>query len=69
MRKIQLKEEIKTATQTAKDLYPTFNNDPTRIAVIISKPTTTKEITSTEQKENNKHWGNVLMHLFWGMLN
>lgn len=56
MRKIQLKEEIKTATQTAKDLYPTFNNDPTRIAVIISKPTTTKEITSTEQKENNKHW-------------
>lgn len=47
----QLKEEIKTA----KDLYPTFNNDPTRIAIIISKPTT-KEITSTEQKENNKHW-------------
>lgn len=47
MKKIQLKEEIKTATQTAKDLYPTFNNDPTRIATIISKPTTTKEITST----------------------
>lgn len=51
----QLKEEIKRATQIAKDLYPTFNNDPTRIAT-ISKPTTTKEITSTEQKENNKHW-------------
>lgn len=38
-------------TQTAKDLYPTFNNDPTRIAIIISKPTTTKEITTLNKKK------------------
>lgn len=42
----QLKEEIKAAIQTAKDLYPTFNNDPTRIAIVISKPPPTKAITS-----------------------